>query len=128
MTTRRFGSRAVLALVGVFLAGLFAGIGVERWGSPAPDPEAAAASLSASLDQLELTPQQRERIETILATSQTSTDRVLAEVLPRIQAVVDSVNGEIRQVLDEEQRVRLDQIRRRNVIIRREVIQDDSPR
>jgi hypothetical protein len=29
-------------------------------------------------------------------------------------------------VLDEEQRIRLDRIRRRNVIIRREVIQDDS--
>jgi hypothetical protein len=50
------------------------------------------------------------------------------EVLPRIQAVVDSVDGEIRRVFDEEQPVRLDQIRRRNVIIRREVIQDDSPR
>ena len=128
MTTRRFGSRAALALAGVFLAGLFTGLAVGRWRSPAPEPQAAAAGLSASLDQLELSPQQRERIETILATSQTRTDRVLEEVLPRIQAVVDSVDGEIRRVLDEEQRIRLDQIRRRNVIIRREVIQDDSPR
>jgi Spy/CpxP family protein refolding chaperone len=125
MTTRRFGSRAALALVGVFLAGLFAGFAIGRWRSPTPAPEVAPAGLSASLDQLELTPDQRDRIETILTTSQTRTDRVLEEVLPPIRAIVDSVDGEIRRVLDEEQRIRLDQIRRRNVIIRREVIERD---
>jgi transcriptional regulator with XRE-family HTH domain len=52
-------------------------------------------------------------------------DLPLRAMISRVRAprFVDSVDGEIRRVLDEEQPVRLDQIRRRNVIIRREVIQ-----
>ncbi|MGH7567304.1 MAG: hypothetical protein ACREK2_10785 [Gemmatimonadota bacterium] len=121
---RRFGSRAVLALAGVFLAGLFAGLAIARWRAPAPDPGPVAAGLQGALAELDLMPEQRERIERILATSQARTDRVLEQVLPPIQAVVDSVDGEIRQVLTDEQRIRLEEIRR--VIVRREVIQGDS--
>jgi len=99
---RIVGAVRALALAGVFLAGLFAGLAVARWGPAAADPGPASESLTRSLDELDLTPEQRERIERILVTSQARTDRVLEETLPRLQAVVDSVGGEIGEVLTED--------------------------
>lgn len=121
----RFGARAALAITSVFLAGLFAGLAVARLSSPGSDPAPAATGLTASLDALDLTSEQRQRIERILSGSQGRTDRALEEVLPRLQAVVDSVDGEIREVLTDEQRIRFEEIRRHR-IVRRDVIRGDS--
>lgn len=119
---KRFGFRAALAVAALFLAGLLAGVAITHWLSPAPAP----TGLSEALGELDLTPEQAARIDRILTTSQSRTDRVLEEVLPRVQAVVDSVDGEIRQVLTDTQRIRLEEIRRRHVIVQRQVIQGDS--
>lgn len=120
----RFGRKAALALAGAFLAGLFAGLAVTRWERAAPSPQSTTVGLSQSLDELDLTEAQRERIDRILATSQARTDAVLAEALPRLRAVVDSVDGEIRAVLTEEQRDRFGEIRRRPVVRRRVLVRD----
>lgn len=121
----RFGGKAALAVAGVFLAGLFAGLAVARWSSPAADPAPIAAGITTSLDALDLTPEQSQQIERILAGSQARTDRALEEVLPRLRAVVDSVDGEIRAVLTEDQRVRFEELRRHRVV-RRRVMRGDS--
>lgn len=121
----RFGSKAALALAGVFLAGLFAGLAVARWRSADFATATEAGGLTRSLDALDLTPAQRERIERILATSQARTDRALAEVLPRLQAVVDSVDAQIGEVLTEEQRVRLQEIRRTRIVRRSVIVGQD---
>lgn len=115
------GSKAGVALAGMFLAGLFAGLALARWNALGPDRGTAAAGLTASLSELDLGPDQRARIEQILAASQPRTDRALEEALPRVQAVVDSVDSEIREVLTDDQEIRLEEIRR-NVIVERRVI------
>src|SRR5687768_9164221 len=94
---KRFGSRAALTVAGVFLAGLLLGLAIARWRPPASP--AGPEGLSEALAELDLTADQRARIDRILTSGQGRTDRVLAEVLPQVQAVVDSVDGEIRQVL-----------------------------
>ena len=112
-------------MAGVFLAGLLLGLAIARWRSPASP--AGSGDLSEALAELDLTADQRARIDHILTSGQGRTDRVLEEVLPRVQAVVDSVDGEIRHVLTDRQRVRLEEIRQRHVIVRRQVVDEDPP-
>lgn len=118
----RFGSKAALALVFAFLAGLFAGIAVSRFVPSGAEFGPVSERVTLSLEALDLTPAQQERVEAILASSQARTDRALAEVLPRIQAVVDSVDAELAEILTEEQRARLEEIRRHPVVRRRVIV------
>ncbi|MEX2571072.1 MAG: hypothetical protein WD737_07180 [Gemmatimonadota bacterium] len=126
---RRTRLVAVLLLVGVFAAGGLAGMAIDELragpqaaeerqgrmvfrGGPGGGPESRRDGLSPAAllaEQLDLTPAQRDEIETIFDRRRDQLSAVLAELEPRLQAQRDSANMEIRAVLTEEQRVEFDQ-------------------
>ena len=61
--------------------------------------------------QLDLTPEQRDRIEAIMREERSKADSVLRAVRPVLQARYDSANAAIRAVLTPEQRQRFDRFR-----------------
>lgn len=117
----RLKGLALLALA--FVAGGMAGAAVEhlrtsepetfgpitRPGGPTPPMQRGPGSIVPPVfDRLDLTERQRGEIRRILEESRPTTDSLLAEVMPRLRSITDSVRREIRAVLTEEQRERLE--------------------
>lgn len=104
---------ALLALA--FVAGALGGMAVERVRvsrvRPAP-PQwmPTRGELPPGFGGLDLTPEQRERIQDIFRASRPRTDSVLRASLPRLEAIHDSVRAEIRALLTPEQRRRFDEM------------------
>lgn len=118
---------AVLLLVSVFAAGLVAGAAINHLtgataevrrgdgprggrmgpGGPGGQPPSPAAMLAR---RLELTGDQREQVEAIFERRRQSTEVILSEFQPRIEAQRDSTDMEIRAVLTPEQTVEFDRI------------------
>jgi Spy/CpxP family protein refolding chaperone len=71
--------------------------------------------------QLNLSPEQRDRIEEILVAERSKADSVLREVRPLLQARYDSSTQAVRAILTPEQRERFDRLRdnRRDLLLRR---------
>ena len=61
-------------------------------------------------EELELSPSQRDSVETILRRQRTVAQAELADVYPRLRASVDSAAAQIRRVLEPEQQVRFDEM------------------
>lgn len=107
---------ALLALA--FVAGALGGMALERVRASRLGPEPREwtprrGDLPPGLGRLDLTAEQRTRIETIFRTSWPRTDSVLRASLPRLEAIHDSVRAEIRTVLTPEQRQRFDEMESR---------------
>ncbi len=64
-------------------------------------------------EELDLTPEQREKITEILEQTRPLTDSIMREMLPRIRAVTDSIRAEIGSLLTPEQREKLDDLEER---------------
>lgn len=94
---RLFG---VLALTLAFGLGAAAGLGVAPLLRPPRPP------LPPSLDELRLAPEQRARIEGIIARHGPEVEAALGEALPRLRAVQDRVAAEIEAELTPAQRER----------------------
>lgn len=62
--------------------------------------------------ELELTPEQRERIDRILKASQDRTRTLMEPVTPELRDELHRAKEEFRGVLDEQQRVRFDELLR----------------
>ena len=83
--------------------------------------------MSGVLDRLRLSPDQRVRAEAILARSAPRAESLMVEMAERLRAISDSVDGELRGILDPAQRVRLDSLRRgRSVMIKRKTVSPDG--
>lgn len=65
-------------------------------------------------DRLGLTTEQRDSVETILEGQRSAASEVFREMGPALRATIDSANARIRGVLDEEQRVRFDELLRQD--------------
>ncbi len=92
----RFWSSAILLCV--FALGVVAGIGVAPLLRPRP------GALPPSLEVLGLRPEQRGRIEAIIARHGPEVDAALGDALPRLRAVQERVATEIETELDAPQR------------------------
>lgn len=121
---RRSSVGAALALLLVFAAGAAGGVAVERlWlGADAGDPvaerkdgggERERTVIERFAEELELTDDQKARIDTILAGVRDRMHEMWSEVRPRYRAVVDSARGRIQEVLTEEQAERYRELLRR---------------
>lgn len=64
------------------------------------------------LDRLDLSQDQRARVDAILERRRAQTDRFWAEAGPTLEAIMDSTRAEIRAVLTPEQRELHDRLRR----------------
>jgi Spy/CpxP family protein refolding chaperone len=70
---------------------------------------------------LDLTPDQRERVDSLMAEQARKAERLMADMEPRMKALMDSTNAAIEEVLTAEQRERFRemQAQRRDVIVER---------
>jgi len=109
--------RARLAVLAVFLVGVLCGavtlhlarFHVQR--HVIDNPAGMAGILVHRLDrELRLTAEQRTKVEAAAARAREDAERVMAPVLPQVDASFERMRAEIRSVLDEEQRRRFDRM------------------
>jgi hypothetical protein len=114
----RSRSRAIAAalLAAAFVAGAAAGIVADRLTSPRPTIR-VRQDMSGVLDKLNLTRAQRAQAEAILQRRTPLSEDAMREVAERLRAVADSVDAELRAILSPAQRVRLDSLRPRTLLM-----------
>ena len=107
---RRGGFGASVALLVVFAAGVAGGVALERlWLGPEDVAEDARKEhdyrpvIERFSEELELTPRQQARIDTVIGDLRERMREMWAEARPRYRAMVDSAKSRIEGVLDEEQ-------------------------
>jgi Spy/CpxP family protein refolding chaperone len=91
--------RALALLATVFAAGLLAGVGLGRLQRPRhhrPPP-------MAMFDELDLTPDQRQKVEAAFQRHRGELDAILGETRPRVHAVQRTIEAEVKAVLTPEQ-------------------------
>lgn len=119
-TSRRMRLTGMALLIVTFAAGMLAGTAFSRVLS-AREPGAAAAAdcdkergPHSLFDQLNLTPAQRVRIDSIMDRRRARTDALWQQDGTRIRAAVDSARAEIRTVLTPQQAAEYDRLRERH--------------
>ena len=114
---QRLHLQAILLLLAVFLIGAVVGVAFQRaqWGSwhgpgRPPGPGRLPPELSEGLN---LRAEQERAIDEILVTFGPKTDEVMADCLPRVEALRDSAFAQVHALLDPEQQKILDERRDR---------------
>jgi Spy/CpxP family protein refolding chaperone len=116
--TRRTRLTGMALLIVTFAAGMLAGTAFTRVLS-AREPAARADARCdgdkrgphSIIDELDLTPAQRARVDSIMARRRERTDRLWQQDGQRIRAAVDSARAEIRGVLTPQQAAEYDRLR-----------------
>ena len=110
--------RGLLLLLAVFAAGVGAGIGLDRAvGSGSKLETRSSMDMPAALDRLGLTPEQRRAVDSLLERSGPRAQAVMAEMVPRLGAIADSLDTELRRILTSAQRARLDSLGGRGLLV-----------
>jgi len=112
---------AMLALGGLFLAGLLVGAAAthlfyaRKLLGPSGPSRAMVEIFHHRLERdLDLTATQAEEVRAILGRSHQRAEALRSDVFPRVRAIMDEAALEIEGVLDEEQRERFRELRRRH--------------
>jgi Spy/CpxP family protein refolding chaperone len=101
--------RALALLLVVFVAGGFAGAGLARLHAPRwPHPPPPGAG---PYSQLGLTADQEARAQQVFEKHRAELDAILHETMPRVRAVQDTIDAEMRSVLTPDQIRRLDELK-----------------
>lgn len=116
----RLAGMALLAVT--FVAGMLAGTAFGRVlnaGEPAPGAATATECSGGRgphhiLDELELSPEQRARIDAVMARGRVRTDSLWKSDGTRIRAAVDSTRAEVRALLTPAQAAEYDQLRQKH--------------
>lgn len=109
---------AVLIVVLTFLAGFAVGMFTDHllilWHRRHPVPPFATSAMAQRLDRhLDLSDEQRAKIEEILDRRHERMNSIWASVRPRVRAEVEQTNAEIESVLTPEQRAKFAKMRMR---------------
>lgn len=101
---------AAALLLGIFASGTFAGAALYRWGfqdrvSSRPPTEMRPPMLGRELG---LSAEQQKQFDAILHRYHPELEAILRETFPRVKAVREKIDSELRQVLNEEQRRKFD--------------------
>jgi Spy/CpxP family protein refolding chaperone len=112
---RRIHLLSGLLLLAIFLAGGLAGFGLAsalpasfaRWHHHGPPP------LPRQFEELGLSADQEARARAIFERARPELDAVLQESYPRVRAINDRMEAELRAILTPEQRQRLDAMKAR---------------
>jgi hypothetical protein len=105
-------SRGVILLVACFVAGIAVGVAGDRALRDNPGPVVRfTSSLPDALDKLDLTREQRQAADSLLAQRTPRTDAVMREAIPRLAAIADSLDAELRALLTPAQRTKLDSLK-----------------
>ena len=107
--------QGITLLAVTFVVGALAGMAGERIRAQRTQPFSAfpprAGEVPRPYERLDLTDEQRDRIDGILAARRVVTDSLMRGVFPRLRAMTDSIRLEIREVLTAEQREKLEKER-----------------
>lgn len=124
---RRARLLGIALLVATFAAGMLAGAAfdrtlVAREPAAAQEPDChgpAGRKTRMILDQLDLTPEQRVRVDAVMERRRAQADAFWKEEGPRMRRLVDSTRAEIRAVLTPAQRAEYDRLRAEHRAARR---------
>lgn len=126
---RRARLLGIALLVATFAAGMLAGAAFDQAlaaREPAPVQEPGwhchgphGKKTSMILDQLGLSPEQRTRVDAIMARRRAQADTFWEREGPRMRSIVDSTRTEIRAILTPAQRAEYDRLRERYRAARR---------
>lgn len=104
---------AIALLLGVFVAGAVTGIQLYRWGErnsmALPPPPRMPPRMR--LHTLGLSTEQQRKIDAIMNKHHPDIEAVLREGFPRLRAIHDRIDAEIRPILNEEQRIKFDSMK-----------------
>ncbi len=103
-----------LLLVATFAAGTVTGAGIYRWvdsghGHPGPPPMPAPIPF----EELNLSAEQQDKIHAIFEAHRPELDALIRQAYPKVQAINEQMDREMRAVLTPEQQARFDQIKAR---------------
>jgi hypothetical protein len=113
---------AAITLIITFAAGVGVGIGVERLLRPQQRVKTivASADMSGILDKLGLTASQRAAADSIVSRGAPRAEDMMRDLAARLRGVSDSLDAELRAILTDAQRARLDSLRTdQTVLLRR---------
>jgi hypothetical protein len=103
--------RGFLLLLAVFAAGVAAGVGLDRAVTTGSKLETRLSTgMPEVLVRLGLTAEQRRAVDSLLERSRPRAQAAMAEMVPRLGAIADSLDAELRQILTPAQRARLDSL------------------
>ena len=108
----RLRIQGAVLIVLIFAVGVLAGGAFERVRARHGPPMRRMmqpGELPGPFGKLELTEDQRTRIVEIFDSARPRTDAILQEMMPRLQAIQDSIQADIREVLTPEQVALLDE-------------------
>ena len=110
---RRLRLWSILVIVGVFLAGAVAGAGLFAWLRPGRQWRPHHRDLPALFSELNLTPEQRETATAIFDKHRAAIESIIKANFPRVRAEEEQSNRELRAILTDAQRKKLDEIEAR---------------
>jgi hypothetical protein len=102
-----------LLLFGMFLLGAVAGIGFSRWDHPPHRPHHHLPFLPGPPEALKLTPEQEAKAHAITTHYRPQLEAILRESFPKVQAINEQMEKELRQILTPEQSKLLDEMKAR---------------
>lgn len=103
--------RGLVLLVAVFAAGLAAGVGVDRaLQARSVLKTRLTTQMPEVLGRLGLTEEQRRAADSILERGAPRAEAAMREMVPRLSAIADSLDAELRRILTPAQRARLDSL------------------
>jgi Spy/CpxP family protein refolding chaperone len=122
LNPRRMRMAGMALLAVTFVVGMLAGTAFGRVLSAGEPAQGTATSTECRegrgphhiLDELELSPEQRTRIDDIMARGRVRTDSLWRSDGTRIRAAVDSTRAEIRALLTPAQAAEYDQLRQKH--------------
>ena len=100
-----------LVIVGTFVAGAVAGAGVCRWMTPRAGPPPPPMHLP--LRELGLSPEQEQQARAIADRHREELESILRGTYPKVRAVNDKIEAELREILTPEQQKKLDEVKER---------------
>jgi Spy/CpxP family protein refolding chaperone len=109
-TPRQVRLMTVLLLFGTFVLGAVAGAGLTRW-THQPPPHRHAPFLPGPPGGLALTPEQEAKARAITDRYRPELEAVWRESMPKVSAINEKMEQELRHVLTPEQQKRLDELK-----------------
>jgi Spy/CpxP family protein refolding chaperone len=111
-------TRALMLLLAVFAAGVVAGVTGDRMLQPGMLYKTRLESrLPEILDRLDLTPAQRMAADSILGRSDPRVEAMMREMAPKVAAIAESVQADIRRLLTPTQAAKLDSLSGNRLLI-----------
>jgi Spy/CpxP family protein refolding chaperone len=113
---RRLHLWTALILLGVFLSGAAAGAGLAHFLRPPPrpaGPPGRGGMLPPPLVELGLSPEQAEKARAIFERHRPELEAAIQDSFPRVRAIQERAEAEVRALLTPEQAARFDAVRAR---------------